>query len=88
MGAAVQGVEQGGRGCPDLGDNLRGSGSGGSIVWVGYVGSDTAHWEASGRIPPKGVPQSCGTTTLEMEGRWVGVSPDVRIDGGGGIIVG
>ena len=42
-GAADQAVEQGGRGCPELRENLCGGGSGGSIAWVGDVGSDTVH---------------------------------------------
>ena len=54
MGAAVEGVEQGGHICPDLAENLRGGGSGGYIVWVGDVGADTAHWEAYGWIPHQG----------------------------------
>ena len=49
VGAAVQGVDQVGRVCPDLVDNLHG---GASIVWVGDIGDDTTHWEDSGRIPP------------------------------------
>ena len=58
VGAAVQGVGQGRRVCPDSGDNLRGGGSGGSVVWVGDVDDDTAHWVDSGRIPSQGGPQA------------------------------
>ena len=57
VGATVQGVGQGGRRWPDLGENLRGGGPGCSVIWVGNVGDDTAHWEAFGRIPPQGVPR-------------------------------
>ena len=67
VGAAVQGVDQGGSGYPDLRENLRGGGSGGSFVWVKDMGSDTAHWEASVRIPPQGGRQAGGTTTLEID---------------------
>ena len=63
MGLNVQIVEQGWRRCLELGENLRGSGSGVSVVWVGEVGDNTAHWEASGNIPPQGVPQADGATT-------------------------
>ena len=75
VGADVQGAKQGGRRCPDLGDILRGGGSGDSIVYVGDVGVDTVYWEASGRFPPQGGLQADGTTTSEREGRWVGVPP-------------
>ena len=50
----VQCVEQVGRGCSDLRENLRGSGSGGIDVRVGDVGDDTTHWEDFGRIIPQG----------------------------------
>ena len=52
MGADVQGVEQGGSGCPNLGDNLCGGGSSGPAVRVRDVGDDTTHWEGFGRISP------------------------------------
>ena len=68
MGAAVQGVEQGWRRCPDLEKNLRGGDSGSSVVWVGDVGADTAHCGDYGRIIPQGGPKSYGTTTSEREG--------------------
>ena len=48
MGAAVQGVEQVGCGCPDLGENLRGGGSGGHNVRVGDLGDDIAYWGGGG----------------------------------------
>ena len=75
VGVDVQGVEQVGCVCPDLGGGLYGSGSGGYFVWVGDMGDDTAHWEGFERIPPKGGPQADGTTTSERSGRRVGVSP-------------
>ena len=40
----VQGIVKGGRGCPDTRKNIRGSGPGGSYVWVGNMGDDNAHW--------------------------------------------
>ena len=46
---------------------------------------DTAHLEASSIIPPQGGPRADSTTTLEMEGRWVGVYPAIVSNGGGGI---
>ena len=88
MGAAVQGFEQVCCVCPYLGENLHGGGSGGSVVWVGYVGDDTVHWDGLGCIPPHGGPQDDGTTTLERVVRWVGVSPTGRSDGGRGSIGG
>ena len=63
VGVTVYGVGQGGRGCPYLGENLRGGGSGGSVVWVRDVGDDTAHWEDSGWTTlPDGL-QADGTST-------------------------
>ena len=43
MRAAVQGVGKVGRGCSYLRKNIRGGGPGGTTVWVGDVGDDTAH---------------------------------------------
>ena len=54
MGTDVQCVEQGGRGCLDLGENLRRIISGGISVQVEDVGDDTTHWEGLGRITPQG----------------------------------
>ena len=85
MIAAVEGVEQGGCRCPDLGENLCVGGSGGSVVWVEDVGDDTTHWEGFGQISPQGVPQADGMTTSERSGRWMGVSTTGGSDGGGGI---
>ena len=78
-------VGKGGRGCLDLGKNICGSGSGGTDVWVGDVGDDTAHWERVGRIPPLGDPQEDGTETLEWGGQEVDVSPTDVNDGGCGV---
>ena len=64
MGTTVQGVGKGGQGCPELGNNLRGGGTGGPAVWVGDVGDDTENWEGVGRISPQGEPQADGTATL------------------------
>ena len=77
--AAVQGVNQGGCRFQDLGKNLHGICSGGSAVWVRYVGDDTAHWKGFGRITPQGVRKYDGTTTYDRAGWWVGVSPAERI---------
>ena len=77
VGAAVSGAEQGGSGCPDLGEDLRDGGSGGHALRVGDVGNDTTHWEGFGRITPQGVPQADGETTLDRMGWWMGVSPAV-----------
>ena len=85
MGAAVQGIDQGGCRCPELRENFCGGGSGSSILWVRDVGADTVHWDASGRITPQGGPQASGTTILDKEGRWEGVSPAGGRDGGGRI---
>ena len=49
------------------------------------MGDDTTHWEASGKIPPQGVPQADRTTTLKREGRSEGVYPYVVSDGWGGV---
>ena len=54
VGTDVQCVEQGGRGCLDLGENLRIGSSGGISVQVEDVGDDTTHWEGLGRIIPQG----------------------------------
>ena len=73
MSGAAFGVDLGRRGCPELGENLCGGGSGGSIVWVGDVGNDTVHQEDSGQIPPQVVLQADRKKTLERAGQWVGV---------------
>ena len=82
VGAAVRGVEKGGSGYPDLGANSRGGGSGSSVVWVVDVGADTAHWGASGRIPPQGGLQDYGTESSDREGWWVIIYPAGGSDGG------
>ena len=85
VGATVEGVGKGGRGCPDLGKNLPGSGPGGPAVWVGDVGDDTTHWGGVGRITQQVGTQADETTTLEGGRREVGVSPTVRSYGRGGV---
>ena len=92
VGADFHGVEQGGCGCPELGENLFGSGSGGHAVQVRDVGNDTVRWEFWGHIPPQGASQADGTTTSEREGRYMFVSPNDRSDGvviitGGGYLL-
>ena len=56
VGANFQGDGNGGRGCPDLGKNLRDGGPGGPAAWAVGVGDDTTHWEGFGWIPPQGEP--------------------------------
>ena len=65
VGATFQGVEKGGRVFPELGNNIRGSGTGVPSVWVGYVGDDTTHREVFGQILQHDGPQDDGTVTLE-----------------------
>ena len=88
VGATVHGVWQGGRGCPDLGENLRCGGLVSSGVWVRDVGYETAHWENSGWIPPQFGLQAYSMATLDMEGWWVGVSPSGGSYVGGWVAVG
>ena len=54
VGTDVQCVEQGGRECLDLGENLRSSSSCGPDVLVVDVGDETTYWEGFGRIMPQG----------------------------------
>ena len=51
MGVTVQGVGTGRRVCSDISKNICGIVPGGTSVWVGDVGGDTAHWEGFGWIP-------------------------------------
>ena len=72
MGATVQDVGEGGRGCLDLGENLCYSGPGGLAIWFGDMVDDTANWESVGRILPQGVPQADRAANLEgVDGGWV-----------------
>ena len=64
MGAAVSGADQGGSGCPDLGEDLHGGGSGDYALQVVDVDNDTAHREGFSMIPPQGGPQSEGGDNL------------------------
>ena len=45
VGIAVSGAKQGGSGCPDLGEDLQGGGSGCHALPVRDVVNDTAYWE-------------------------------------------
>ena len=65
MDVNFQGVGKGGRGLPDLEENLHGGGPVSPDVFVGDVGDDTLHWEGVGRIPPRGGPQSGVMATSE-----------------------
>ena len=47
---------EGGSGLSDLGPYLLGGGSFGHALWVGDMGTDAAHEEGVGKIPPKGGP--------------------------------
>ena len=82
----VLGADQGGSICPDLGEDLRGGGSGGHALRVVDVGYDTAHREGFGKIPQQGGPQDDGETTSERTGKWMGVSLAGGNNSGGGII--
>ena len=84
MGAADAVVEQGGGGCPDLGPDILGGGSVGTIVLVRDMGDDTAHWEVVGGVLPQGGTQADRGSTLEREGRSVVIPPAVERNGGGG----
>ena len=85
MGADFLGDEQGGIGFPELGEDLRGSGSGGHALQVGYGSNDNAHREGFGSVPPQGGPQADRETTSERTGRRMGVSPAGGSNGGRGI---
>ena len=72
VGAAIQGDEQGGRGCPYLGENLRGGGSGSSVLLVVDIAIDTTHWESSRRIQPQVDPRLMGRQPQRgRNGGWV-----------------
>ena len=87
-GTAVQVVYQGGCGCLELVENLRGGVSGGHDVRVGDVGDATVHWEGYRHISPQGGPQADGKTTLERTGQWMDVFPNRGSYGRVGITVG
>ena len=80
MGAAVSDADQEGIRCPDLGEDLRGGGSGGHSLQVRDMSNDTAHWEVFGRIPPQGGPHTDREKTSERAGGWMGVSTSGGID--------
>ena len=73
---------------PGHGTDLLGGGAIGPDIWVRDVGSDTAHEEGVGRIPPQGGPQADGTETAEGVGRRLVFSPSGICDGGGGFVGG
>ena len=75
MGAAVLGAEQGVIRRPDLGEDLRCSGSFVHALRVGDVGNDTTHRFYFEWNTPQGYPKSDRETTSERTGRWMGVSP-------------
>ena len=85
VGAAEQGVDQGGCVCPDLGPYLLGGGSVGYALRVGDVGHDTTHWEGLGWIPPHGGPQADGEATLERTVRSMVLYPARGCNGRGDI---
>ena len=55
VGAAGEGSEHRGCGCPDPRTYLLGSGIFGHAVRVRDVGHNTPHWEGVLRIPPQGL---------------------------------
>ena len=50
-----------------------------------FQGSDTAHEEGVGRIPPQGGPQADGSETMEGTVRRLGLPPSGGCDGVGGV---
>ena len=84
VGTVYGGAEQGGCRCPDLRPDILDGGPVRHVVQVGYVGDDTPYLEVVGQIPPQGGPQDDGETTLEREGRSVGITLAVGRDGRGG----
>ena len=52
VGTDNLGVEQLGRGCPDIGTDLLGGGAIGPAIRVKEMGPDTAYSKGVGRIPP------------------------------------
>ena len=86
MGAAVLGAEQGVIRRPDLGEDLRCSGSFVHALRVGDVGNDTTHRFYFEWNTPQGYPKSDGETTSERTGKWMGVSLAGGNNSGGGII--
>ena len=52
MGTAYSGVEQGGSGCPDIGEDILGSGTIGTDIQVRDIGTDAAYEEGVGQISP------------------------------------
>ena len=72
MGPAVSGADQGGSGCPDLREDLRGGGSGGHALRVENVGNDTTHPEGFGRILQQGARRLTGRQPQRgRDGGWV-----------------
>ena len=84
MGPAIPDFGAGG-GCvhQDVRDILRGSGSGGAPVWVGYVGHDPAHCQDAGGISPSGGPSAVGYKNAEGRGRDLKAPPSGCGDGRG-----
>ena len=62
VGVAVQGVDQGGCRCLDIGEDLCGSAASGHDIRVVDVVNDKLSWDSFGRIPPQGGPQADGET--------------------------
>ena len=83
VGAADSYIDQGGRGCPDIGTYLIGGGAIGTSIRVRDMGPDAAYEEGIGRIPPQGAPQDDGTAAVEGAGRRLGLPPYGGCDGGG-----
>ena len=68
LGMDFLGPDQGGSGCPDIGEDLHGGGSSGHALRVGDMSNETAHQEVFGDIPPQGGTQAYRETTFEWTG--------------------
>ena len=52
MGSTLESSGMGGQGHPNIRELLSVSGSGGVVIWIGYMGDVSTHWEYVGRIAP------------------------------------
>ena len=86
VGTAESGIEQGGSGCPDIGEGILGSDTICTDIQVRDMGSDLAYAEVAGWIPPQGGPHTDGAATVEGMGQRLGFTPYVGCNGEGGVI--
>ena len=84
MGAAGSDIDQGGIGCLDIGTDLLGGSAIGHGVKFRDMGTDAAHEEGAGQIPPQIGPQDNGAATAEGAGQRLGLPPAGGCDGRGG----